>query len=112
MINLLHSNHQLKKAVSSPGLVVIDIYKEQECKKFDSKYKKIPVTFPQVSFYRIDEASFSAFKSFASAADISSLPTLLVYSNGQILVKTSVSSPSLVELLIEHCYEEYLKGVF
>lgn len=109
MIHLLHSNQQLKKAVTSPGLVVIDIYRELECKQFDSKYKELPSHFPDVTFFRIDEASFSAFQSFASAAAISSVPTLLVYSNGHILVKTSVSSPSLVQLLIEHCYEDYLK---
>lgn len=111
MINLLHSNQQLQQAAGGSGLVVIDIYRESECKHMSSFYKKLPKKFPKVAFFRIDVKSFSGFDNFAIAAQISTIPTILVYCNGQNLVKTGVSSPQLVELLIEHCHEEYLKSI-
>ena len=111
IIKLLESRQELDAVTSTQGLVIIDVFSEPYCRHLSSTYSRLPKKFTHLQFYRIDERIFSGFRQFAKQSNISSIPTILVYCNGQNLVKTAVSSPTLVEMLVEHCDEEYLKSL-
>ncbi|ODQ64154.1 thioredoxin [Nadsonia fulvescens var. elongata DSM 6958] len=100
MVNNLKNLAEFNQAIAYEGLTVIDFYAVWcgPCKMIAPTVEKFSNTFTDAHFYKVDVDEAS---DIAAEAEVSAMPTFLLYKNGQKVSTVVGANPPVLQKAIK-----------
>lgn len=96
MVQVIKSEAEFQELVKSPGLVVVDFFATWcgPCKMIAPLLEKFSQQYENAKFIKVDVDEFGAI---AQEYEISSMPTILYFKDGQIVEKVIGANPAALK---------------
>lgn len=100
MVQVIQSEAEFKTAISAANLVVVDFFAVWcgPCKMIAPMLEKFSNDYANVSFYKVD---VDQLPTVASSNEVSSMPTLLFFKNGELVGKVIGANPGAIKQTID-----------
>lgn len=100
MVQVIQSEAEFKTAISAANLVVVDFFAVWcgPCKMIAPMLEKFSNDYSNVSFYKVD---VDQLPTVAQSNDVSSMPTILFFKNGEVVGKVIGANPGAIKQTID-----------